>query len=72
MKNDYERFDLSTLLDIYMKESKAFSVALEQGASWDTLQEKRTRIRKISALINEAYDKTSGSHRERGKPPHGD
>lgn len=72
MEPEFERFDISILLETYMKESKEFSTALEQGASWDSLEKKRLRIRLISALINKKYDELYGAHRLRNKPPHGD
>jgi hypothetical protein len=72
MKNEFEHYDLRTLLDIYMKESKEFSTALEAGASWQILQEKRTRISLINFLINKKYDEANGSERFRNRPPHGD
>ena len=72
MENEFEHYDLRTLLDLYMKESKEFSTALEAGASWKILQEKRTRIRLVNFLINKRYDETKGSERFRNRPPHGD
>jgi hypothetical protein len=72
MENEFEHYDLRTLLDIYMKESKEFSTALKAGASWQTLQERRTRIRLINFLINKRYDEANGPQRFRDKPPHGD
>lgn len=72
MENEFERYDLRTLLDLYMKESREFSTALEADASWQLLQEKRTRIRLINFLINKRYDEVNGSERFRNRPPHGD
>lgn len=72
MENEFEHYDLRTLLDLYIKESKDFSTALKAGASWHVLQEKRTRIRLINFLINKKHDETNGSERFRNKPPHGD
>ena len=72
MELEFERCDLRTLLDAYMKESKEFSTALEGGATWQSLQERRNRIRQISALINKKYEELHGERRLRDKPPHGD
>jgi hypothetical protein len=72
MEKEFERLDLRTLLDSYMQESKEFSTALKAGASWQTLQERRDRIRRISALINKKYDELYGTSRRRHRPPHGD
>ena len=52
MKNEFEKYDLATLLSMYMEESKAFSTALSRGASWQELKEKRVRIRKINECIS--------------------
>jgi len=72
MEPEFERFDLRTLLDIYMKESKEFSVALQEGASWQALQERRLRIRAINHFISKKYDELYSGYRLRNKPPHGD
>lgn len=71
MNDDLECLDLSALLTIYIKESKAFAAALDEGASWDRLQEQRMRIRKISAVINNKYDGENEEVRQRSGPPHG-
>lgn len=72
MNPELQHCDLRTLLDIYLKESKKFSTALEEGVGWQTLQEKRQYIRAISTLINKKYDELYGAHRFRNRPPHGD
>jgi hypothetical protein len=72
MEKEFERLDLRTLLDTYMKESKEFSTALKAGASWQSLEKRRDRIRQISTLINKKYDELYGTDRRRDKPPHGD
>jgi hypothetical protein len=72
MEFEFERYDLRTLLGAYMQESKAFSTALENGEPWQSLQEKRARIRQIGALINKKYEELYGERRIRNKPPHGD
>jgi hypothetical protein len=71
MENEFERLDPRTLLDTYMQESKEFSVALKAGASWESLQQRRVRIRLISMFINKKYDELN-NERRRNKPPHGD
>jgi hypothetical protein len=72
MSNEYEQYDLATLLTLYMEESKAFSDALNKGASWQLLYERRIRIREISERINQKYQESylhSGRRRD-NKPPH--
>lgn len=72
MENELEKYDLATLLTMYMEESKAFSAALSKGASWQLLREQRIRIRKISECINKKYkDNYDRSGRRRDNlPPH--
>lgn len=64
--------DLRYLLDLYLKESKNFSTALEEGASWQTLQEMRVGLRELNNVISQKYDALYGSRRLRHQPPHGD
>jgi hypothetical protein len=72
METNWEKEDLRTLLDAYMRESKLFSADLQGGASWLELQEMRLRIRRLHELINKKYDEIYDSQRVRYKPPHGD
>lgn len=72
MEKELDRLDLRTLLETYMNESRAFSEALKAGASWQSLEDRRDRIRKISRLINKKYEGIYGMQRRRDKPPHGD
>lgn len=72
MDTEFERFDMSRLLDAYVKESKAFSTAVEQGAAWERLREHSLRIRRIGALINNKHRELYGERRLRNQPPHGD
>jgi len=72
MSNELEKYDLASLLLLYMEESKAFSEALNKGASWQALRERRLRIREISECINKKYkghDSHSGRRRD-DLPPH--
>jgi hypothetical protein len=72
MSNEFEKYDLASLLSMYMEESKAFSLALNKGASWQALREKRQRIREISECINKKYQDSyrhSGRRRD-NLPPH--
>ena len=72
MEQDFERYNIQNLLELYLEESREFSVALESGESWKQLQRLRDRIRRISELINKRYDEEyGGSHRLRHRPPHG-
>ena len=72
MEQDFERYNISNLLELYLEESKEFSVALEKGESWKQLQRLRDRIRRISELINKRYDEEyGGAQRLRHRPPHG-
>lgn len=72
MSNELEKYDLAALLSLYMEEAKAFSEALNNGASWQALREKRVRVREISAYINKKYqDHYNHSGRRRDNlPPH--
>ena len=72
MSNEFEKYDLATLLSIYMEESKAFSAALSNGTSWQTLRDKRVRIREISECINKKYKNNynDASRRRDNLPPH--
>ena len=72
MENELEQCDLRTLLEAYMMESREFSTALQAGASWQTLKDRRDRIRHISSIINKKYDELYSSQRRRHNPPHGD
>jgi hypothetical protein len=72
MKKELEDLGLHALLDTYMQESKEFSTALNNGASWEDLQQRRIRMRLISIFINKKYDEKYGEQRRRNKPPHGD
>lgn len=72
MGNEFEQYDLATLLSIYMKETKAFSDALSKGASWQELREAHLRIRLINESINQKYQEnyTHSGRRRDNKPPH--
>jgi hypothetical protein len=72
--HDFEHLDLRTLLELYLQETKAFSAALGEGASWDELERKRLRIRELSACINKKYksDDTKDQRSRGSRPPHGD
>jgi hypothetical protein len=72
MKKKLDDLGLPALLDAYMQESKEFSTALNNGASWENLQERRIHMRLINILINRKYDEKYGQQRRRNKPPHGD
>ena len=72
MEQDFERYNIHNLLELYLEESKEFSLALENGESWKNLQRLRDRIRRISNLINKRYDEEyGGAQRIRHRPPHG-
>ena len=72
MEQDFERYNIHNLLELYLKESREFSTALETGATWRQLHRLRDRIRRISELINKKYNEEyGGAHRERNKPPAG-
>jgi len=72
MQSDFEKYDLDTLLKLYMKEARAFSEALSGGASWQELRVKRMHIRMINEYINRKYKSQLGVHERRrdDKPPH--
>lgn len=73
MKNEWEQCDLNALLELYMKESKAFSIALSRGASWNELREKRVRIRTLNEYIQEKTQEAAlynNCRRRDNKPPH--
>lgn len=72
MSKELEKYELTALLALYMEEAKAFSEALNQGASWQALRERRVRIREISEYINKKYrDQYDHSGRRRDNlPPH--
>ena len=53
--NEYEQYDLKTLLSKYMEEAKAFSEAISKGESWQVLREKRIRIQQLNEQINKKY-----------------
>lgn len=72
MKRELEDLDLHALLDRYTQESKEFSRALNHGASWEDLQQRRIRMRLINIFINKKYDEKYGEQRRRNQPPHGD
>lgn len=72
-ENDIERLDLQSLLDLYMQESREFSAALSQGASWEELKDRRQVIKLINECISNKYIKHYGNGRRRDdQPPHGD
>jgi len=62
---ELEQNDIRALLELYMNESKEFSKALETGATWKILQEKRGRVSEIGELINRKYDEIYGQERKR-------
>ena len=72
MSYEFEKYDLAALLSMYMEESKAFSQALNKGASWHALREKRVRIREISECINKKYKENYSQlgRRRDNLPPH--
>jgi hypothetical protein len=73
MGQELERYDLRTLLELYMQESKAFSAALSGGATWQELRDRRVRIKKINECINQKYNADHPTGRRRDDlPPHGD
>ncbi len=72
MEQDFERYNIQALQDLYMEESREFSNALEMGVSWKQLQRLRDRIKRISALINKKFEEEYGGSRNRIHPPHGD
>lgn len=73
MERDFEQYDLRTLLELYMREAKDFSYALQNNRSWEELRTKRLRIKEISACISKKYqDQYDSSARRRDMPPHGD
>jgi hypothetical protein len=72
MEQDFERYDLNTLLKLYLEESKEFSDALARGVGWRELQMLRDRIRRINQMINKRANEEKGSFRLRNQPPHGD
>jgi hypothetical protein len=71
MKQEWEQCDLNTLLELYKKESKAFSMALSRGASWNELREKRIKIRTLNEYIQEISQEAEpqNSRRRDNKPP---
>jgi hypothetical protein len=72
MEQDFERYNIHNLIELYLEESKEFSIALENGESWKQLQRLRDRIRRISELINKRYEQEyPNAHRLRHRPPHG-
>lgn len=71
-EKDLECYDLRSLLDLYMKEAKDFSKALEEGASWQALQERRVQLRRLNTVISKKYNDLYTPQRLRDKPPHGD
>ncbi|HEU0110329.1 MAG TPA: hypothetical protein VFQ73_05600 [Flavisolibacter sp.] len=71
MLPEYDHCDLRTLQEFYMRESREFSIALEQGASWKILQQKRQSIREINEMITKKYDEIYRSSRNRFSHPHG-
>jgi hypothetical protein len=52
MEQDFERYDLNTLLKLYLDESREFSKALVSGSGWQQLNMLRDRIRRINKMIN--------------------
>jgi hypothetical protein len=72
MEQDFERYDLNTLLKLYLEESRQFSDALAKGVSWRELNMLRDRIRRINLMINKRAKEEEGSFRLRNQPPHGD
>ena len=69
MKNEFEKYDLATLLSMYTEESRAFSTALSRGASWQELREMRARIRKINECINAKNIQNGQEERRRDNLP---
>ena len=61
---ELEQNDIRALLELYMNESKEFSKALESGATWKILQEKRGRVSEVGELINRKYDEMYGQVRK--------
>jgi hypothetical protein len=73
MEHEFERYDLRTLLELYLNESKEFSEALTGNRPWEELKVKRLRVKEISAWISKRYqEQYTSSHRRRDAPPHGD
>jgi hypothetical protein len=73
MEQDFERYNIHNLLELYLEESREFSSALESGVSWKQLQMLRDRIRRISELINKKYEQEyGGPQRVRYRPPTGE
>jgi hypothetical protein len=72
MEQDFERYDLNTLMKLYLDESREFSKALASGSGWRQLHMLRDRIRRINELINKRTIEEAGSFRVRNQPPHGD
>jgi hypothetical protein len=72
MRSELEKYDLGNLLSLYMEESKAFSEALNKGASWQALREKRVRIREINECIKNKYKENNSQFERRREnlPPH--
>ena len=70
---EFERMELQALLEIYARQSKEFTSALNKGASWETLSEKRITIKLLSSQINRKYkEKYYSNNRRRDQAPHGD
>ena len=72
MMKEIEQNDLRTLLEIYMNESKEFSKALEFGATWKILQEKRGKVKVIGELISKRYGEMYGKERTQYITPYND
>ena len=74
MKRGFEEQDIQTLLNLYMKEARDFSAALQGGASWEELKAKRNMIKEISTHLNKKYDLQQGTAKRRrdSRAPHED
>ena len=60
------KLSVKELRDWFNRETKQFIAALESGASWEQLQEKKNMMRNISLLIEEksAYESNDPRHRK--------
>jgi len=65
MKRGFEEEDIPSLLNLYMKEARDFSAALQSGASWEELKSKRGLIKEISNQLNKKYEEQYASTRRR-------
>lgn len=65
MKRGFEEQDIQSLLNLYMKEARDFSAALQGGASWEELKAKRGLIKEISNQLNKKYEEQYSATRRR-------